>query len=191
MKEVFKTEIEFIKNENYRNNLNILLDLVPDYFYEVEASSTGKYHPKFALGEQGLIRHTKVAVRIGKEVLSLECMKDYFSNKEKDLMLIALILHDSMKLGNPREKYTRFDHPLLAGKLIKENQDKTTFTDIEVKFLINAIASHMGEWNTNAYSDVVLPKPSTKFQIFVHICDYLASRKFINVEFDENNNIKE
>lgn len=191
MKEVFKTEIEFIKNENYRNNLNILLDLVPDYFYEVEASSTGKYHPKFALGEQGLIRHTKVAVRIGKEVLSLECMKDYFSNKEKDLMLIALILHDSMKLGNPREKYTRFDHPLLAGKLIKENQVKTTFTDIEVKFLINAIASHMGEWNTNAYSDVVLPKPRTKFQIFVHICDYLASRKFINVEFDENNNIKE
>ncbi len=191
MKEVFKTEIEFIKNENYRNNLNILLDLVPDYFYEVEASSTGKYHPKFALGEQGLIRHTKVAVRIGKEVLSLECMKDYFSNREKDLMLIALILHDSMKLGNPREKYTRFDHPLLAGKLIKENQVKTTFTDIEVKFLINAIASHMGEWNTNAYSDVVLPKPRTKFQIFVHICDYLASRKFINVEFDENNNIKE
>ena len=60
---------------------------------------------------------------------------------------------------------------------------------MEIKFLINAIASHMGQWNTNSYSDVVLPKPKTKYQIFVHMCDYLASRKFINVEFDENNNI--
>ena len=191
MKEVFNKEIEYIKDKSYKESIKNLLDLVPDYFYEVEASSTGKYHPGFALGEKGLVRHTKVAVRIAKEVLSLECMKEIFTNKEKDLLLIALILHDSIKLGNPREKYTRFDHPLLAGEFIKENQDKTNFNDKEIKFLVNAIASHMGEWNTSSYSDVVLPKPTTKHQIFVHMCDYLASRKFINVEFDDNNDIKE
>ena len=189
MKEVFEVEKNYIKNENYKKNLDILLDLVPDYFYEVEASSTGKYHPKFALGEHGLVRHTKVAVAIANEVLNLECMDEYFSHKEKDLILIALILHDSFKLGNPKERYTRFDHPLLVGKFLEENKDKLTFTDMEIKFLINAIASHMGQWNTNSYSDLVLPKPKTKYQIFVHMCDYLASRKFINVEFDENNNI--
>ena len=132
-----------------------------------------------------------MAVRIAKEVLSLECMNTIFTNKEKDLLIIALILHDSIKLGNPKERYTRFDHPLLDGELIKENKDKTKFNDTEIKFLVNAIASHMGEWNTNTYSDVVLPKPTTKHQIFVHMCDYLASRKFINVDFDENNDIKE
>ncbi len=191
MKEVFKKEIDFIKDETYKESISNLLDIVPSYFYEVEASSTGKYHPAFALGEKGLVRHTKVAVRIAKEVLSLECMNTIFTNKEKDLLIIALILHDSIKLGNPKERYTRFDHPLLAGELIKENKDKTKFNDTEIKFLVNAIASHMGEWNTNTYSDVVLPKPTTKHQIFVHMCDYLASRKFINVDFDENNDIKE
>lgn len=190
MKEVFKEETSYIKDENYKNNLNILLDLVPDYFYEVPASSTGKYHPMYAVGKGGLVRHTKAAVKIAKEVLSLECMNEHFTDKEKDLLLIALILHDSFKLGFPKEEYTRFDHPLLAGKFIKENQDKTTFNDKEIKFLVNAIATHMGEWNKSSYSEIVLPKPKTKFQIFIHICDYLASRKFINIEFDEDNNIR-
>ena len=49
------------------------------------------------------------------------------------------------------------------------------------------IESHMGEWNTNSYSNVVLPLPITKHQKFVHMCDYLASRKFINVKFENNN----
>ena len=56
--------------------------------------------------------------------------------------------------------------------------------------MVNAIATHMGEWNKSSYSEIVLPKPKTKFQIFIHICDYLASRKFINIEFDEDNNIR-
>lgn len=191
MKEVFKKEIEYIKDKNYKESLENLLEIVPAYFYEVEASSTGKYHPKFALGKGGLVRHTKVAVKIAYEVLNLECMNSLFTNKEKDLLLVALILHDSLKLGYEKERYTRFDHPILAGKFIEENKEKTHFKDIEIKFLINAIASHMGQWNTSSYSDVILPKPTTKHQIFVHMCDFLASRKFIDVEFDEDNNIKE
>lgn len=49
----------------------------------------------------------------------------------------------------------------------------------------------MGKWNTNNYSDVVLPLPLTLTQKLVHMCDYLASRKQINFNFDENNNIYE
>ena len=36
----------------------------------------------------------------------------------------------------------------------------------------------------------ILPIPKTKEEILVHICDYLASRKCISFEFDEQNNIK-
>ena len=32
MKEVFEKELSFIKNDDYRNNLKILLGLVPNYF---------------------------------------------------------------------------------------------------------------------------------------------------------------
>ena len=40
-----------------------------------------------------------------------------------------------------------------------------------------------------SYSDIILPKPSDKYEFFVHECDYLASRKFIDVKFDENDEI--
>ena len=37
--------------------------------------------------------------------------------------------------------------------------------------------------------DEILEIPKTKYQSFVHMCDYLASRKFLEIRFDENNNI--
>ena len=45
----------------------------------------------------------------------------------------------------------------------------------------------MGVFNTSNYSKVVLPLPKTAMQKFVHMCDDLASKKFINVEFDNHN----
>lgn len=182
-KDVFKNQISYIKRQNYRESLENLIELLPDYFFEIPASSTGKYHPKFAEGAKGLVRHTKVAVEMAKELLEIDMFKNNFSEDEKDLMISALILHDGLKSGLEKEKYTRFDHPLLIATFIEDNKSKTSFTDTEIKFIQNVISSHMGQWNTSSYSEVALPKPTNKYQKFVHMCDYLASRKFINVEF--------
>ena len=65
------------------------------------------------------------------------------------------------------------------------------FNEKEIAFLESVISSHMGPWNTNSYSNVVLPKPQSSHQRFVHMCDYIASRRFLDVKFDKNNNIKE
>lgn len=183
--EMFKTEINYIKKEKYRKDAEILVDLLPDYFFEVAASSTGKYHPSFALGNGGLVRHTKVAVRIAHELLE-SIIGDPFKPEEKDLMILALILHDGLKHGITKDKYVRFDHPILIANFIKDNQEKTDLSDNEIKFLQNVISSHMGPFNTNAYSDVVLPVPKNKYQKFVHMCDLLASRKFLDVKFNGN-----
>lgn len=188
---IFKNEIVYINNPRYKENAEILINLLPDYFFEVPASSTGKYHPTFALGDGGLVRHTKVAVRIAKEMFNDESITGAYSNNEKDLMILALILHDGLKSGLKKSEYTNFDHPILVCNYIKDNKDKLTLKDNEIAFLTSVISSHMGPWNTNNYSDVTLPKPESKHQRFVHMCDYLASRKIINVIFDENNNIKE
>lgn len=185
----FEIELDYIKNSCYRDSARKLLELVPDYFFTVSASSSGRYHPDFALGDGGLLRHTKVAIRIGYELLSLEYMNSLFDDREKDLLLIGIMFHDVMKLGFPKEKHTRFDHPLLAAKFIRDNQNVTDFTIEDVKFLEKIISSHMGQWNTNRFSDIILPSPSDISEFFVHSCDYLASRKFLNVNFDENNNI--
>lgn len=187
--EIFEKEINYIKNERYKKNAEVLIDMLPDYFFKVPASSTGKYHPSFALNEKGLVRHTKVAVKIAHELLENNCIGYNFKDEEKDLILIALMMHDGLKHGLTEERYTRFDHPVLMASFIKENKDKTTLTEEEVNLISSVIASHMGQFNTNSYSTVVLPVPNNKNQRFVHMCDYLASRKFLDVKFDENNNI--
>ena len=190
-KEVFKTEINYLKNPKYQENIQTLIELVPDYFFIIPAASTGKYHPQFAQGEAGLVRHTKAALKIAKDILSLEYMNNIFTNDEKDLLLIAILFHDTHKLGVPKEKYTRFDHPLLAASFIKDNQDETTFTDKEINIITKTISSHMGQWNTNSYSNITLPKPNDKYEFFVHMCDFLSSKKYLDVKFDKYNNIIE
>lgn len=42
----------------------------------------------------------------------------------------------------------------------------------------------MGQWNTNKNSSVVLPTPDNKYQKIVHLCDYLAAQKGVEVQFD-------
>lgn len=181
--EIFKKELSYIKNNKYKEEAKKLIELLPDYFFEIPASSTGKYHPKFAQGEGGLVRHTKVAVRMCFELSNNNSIGYSFTDDEKDLMLIALIMHDGVKSGIPKEKYTRVDHPLLAANLIKENKEKLNFTEGEIKFITSVIETHMGEWNKDFNGNEVLPVPKNKYQRFVHMCDFLASKKFIEVPF--------
>ena len=76
-----------------------------------------------------------------------------------------------------------------ANLMIEEHKDKTTFTKEEIDLLKKMISSHMGEWNTNTYSEVTLPKPRNKYEFFVHMCDFLSSKKYLDVKFDRQNNI--
>ena len=103
--ELFKNEINYIKDERVKNSLIHMINVLPDYFFKVAASSTGKYHPEYALGDGGLLRHSKAAMRIGYELLSNPAIGDKYTSVEKDLMLASLLIHDGLKLGNPEEKY--------------------------------------------------------------------------------------
>lgn len=182
----FKTELNYINDERIRNSCKTMIDLLPSYFFKVAASSTGKYHPEFSLGEGGLYRHTKAAVRIANELLNLEEYKSVYSIHDKDLILMSLILHDGLKHGKEESKYTLFMHPVIMGDYVLENSKALSLSDDELKIVVNAIKSHMGEWNTDNYGNV-LPKPNTKIGKFVHMCDYLSSRKFLDMKFDNNN----
>lgn len=184
----FKKEINYIKDNNLKDDLKKLIKLLPDYFFEIPASSTGKYHPKFALGEGGLVRHTKVAVRIAYELLNNNIIGIKFTDRDKDLIIMALTLHDGLKNGLEHDKYTKFDHPLLISKYIMENKDKLKMDIDDLRKMCSMIESHMGEWTYDNYKKKeVLPKPKTAEQRFVHMCDFLASKKFLDVEFSRNN----
>ena len=187
--EVLKDEINYIKDDRVKESLIYMINKLPDYFFTVEAASTGKYHPSYAQGEGGLLRHSKAAMRIGYELLSNPAIGDKYTDIQKDLMLMGLLLHDGLKLGFPQEKYTRFDHPILMANFIENESVNLKISSDEVKFVADVIKTHMGVWTTDYRGTEVLEKPKTKYQNFVHMCDYLASRKCILLPFDENNNI--
>lgn len=177
----FNKEYTYIKNDDIREDLKSLVGKLPDYFFEVPASSSGKYHPAFAAEDKGLLKHTKVAVRIAHELLENPGLNN-FTDREKDLILVAILLHDGLKSGKEKERYTRFDHPLLAASFVKENSN---LPDKEKNLIAEMISSHMGIWTTDYNGNDILPKPKDKYQRFVHMCDYIASRKFLNVKFND------
>ena len=60
------------------------------------------------------------------------------------------------------EEYTRFDHPLLSSKLIMEHAKELKMDIDNVRLMCRMIESHMGKWNMNKYSKIVLPVPNNR-----------------------------
>lgn len=187
--EIFSVEINYINNLDLKESLKLIVDKLPDYFFHEAASSTGKYHPKYALGEGGLLRHSKAATKIGLELLNNPLIGSKYSPREKDMLLLSLLVHDGLKRGLTEEKYTRVDHPILMANFILDNYQTFKLNLEDAKFISDVIKTHMGPYNTDFNGNVVLETPKNKYQSFVHMCDYLASRKCLEVPFDENNNI--
>ena len=183
--EIFATELSYIVNDNLRIFISQCLDGLPDYFRYIGASTSGKYHPAYTLGEGGLVRHTKAAVGIAKELIRAELpFADILDDLDTDVVYSALLLHDGLKCGMWEDK-TAFDHPMLISKYIKDKSIELNFNDDEsIKLICNCVERHMGKWNTNPDYDFKLPTPKTGLQQLVHLCDYIASRKNIEYKFD-------
>lgn len=191
----FERELNYIKNEKLRNFTGYVLDKLPDYFREIGASSSGKYHPSYTLGAGGLIRHTKAAIAVAQDLFTAEIYD--FTQNDRDIVTSALILHDGLKRGM-YEDHTAFDHPLLMENFIYEMYEEyikinhleniNNITDLifgeNIHTIAGAVASHMGKWTTSKYSNAVLPRPKTDIQKCVHLCDYIASRKHLIFDFD-------
>lgn len=179
--ETFKNQLNLIKDSDIRSFTEIVLYHTPQYFMEMPASTSGKYHPAYSLGEGGLVRHTKAAVKIADCLLNLEMYASLVPSR--DLIIAALILHDSVKKGKNGGEWTVTEHPLNAADLVVETAKSISYAHMDkVEAIAGMIRSHMGQWNTDRNGFEVLPKPITKEQKFVHQCDYLASKKFIIIE---------
>lgn len=176
---LFEKELNYISSEDIKNFVKNMLTKLPDYFYEIPASSTGKYHPLYTLGEGGLVRHTKAAAGIANEFKNIM----EFEDGEFDSCIAALILHDGCKNGRNGKAgdYTMFTHPLEMVELIKDNVEETS----QIKLICDLISTHMGQWTYNKFTKKEeLRKPETELEYFVHMCDYLASRKQIEYNLE-------
>lgn len=196
--EVFGKELSYIKDNTIREMTAFAIENISSDFFVEAASSTGKYHPEYALGLGGLYRHTQAAVKIAHDLLQIDLYKNEFSNYVKDYIIVALILHDCCKRGiHWDEKYTVHEHPILVREWLNEIFTSDLCSTIErvreitkeyIDAVSNLIETHMGQWNKNKYSKVELPIPQLAPQKFVHLCDYLASRKWLEVKLNQDDN---
>lgn len=208
--EIFKREIEFIKSKHLQKIVANTLNVSPECIQYIPASSTGKYHPQYSLGHQGLIRHIKATVGFAyalieasvlEGMLKIENGSAGYNPDYEDVVYASLILHDCCKAKDDKKHRTQFAHPLLAAtlfrntanKYIEENKDIICDEDmIHLKKVIplieRCIMSHMGKYNTSKYEkDIVLLKPTTVLEWFVHSCDLLSSRKYLEFDFEKYN----
>lgn len=160
-------------NDLHQPVLDYIMNDIPDYFWSVPASSTGKHHPQFAQGDGGLFRHTIAAMRVLKQLLVP--MHIYVKERSNvyDIvnMFEALAIHDTMKLGTQKDYeeipnlHTREDHP----ELVKLKYDKNSNVATECERVEQFVREHMGRWGKY--------KPVGLSSTMVHTADYLASRK--------------
>lgn len=203
----FERELGYINNSVLREITARTLDNAPECFIHIPASSSGKYHPAYSLGEGGLMRHVQAAVGMAHTLIEIDIFKNLIFGTEADpsqgeinlyadCAYAALILHDCMKPSDDENHTTRFDHPLLGATLFVDTyttylQDHDVSIE-DIRFLRNAvplikkaIESHMGQFTTSQYMpDVTLPKPKSALEMFVHQMDYLASRKYLIFDFN-------
>lgn len=190
MEKLFEKTLETFENDDIKAFAGICIASAPEYWRHVPASSTGKYHPAYSLGEGGLVRHTIAVVRILNHMFNVESISSQFTSRERDLLRVSALVHDMQKSGSQDEyeksKYTKFDHPLLIARVIRNFKGDTDLPDDEIELVAHCIESHMGAWNTDKRNPgIILPKPTDKYQIALHLADYLASRKDIELKFDE------
>lgn len=181
---LFAKEIDAIEDDDLRKLATEIIAYADDYFFIIPASSTGKNHPPFSLGEGGLVRHTKCVVYMVK------CLCESFvvDGYKRDMLIVAALAHDIKKQGDCTEGvgHTVHEHPRLAAQYVYQtycmiSDDIYTFGGI-VEIICNAISSHMGKWG--AYPKYIgdknpLPMPSNEFEKILQAADYIASRREI------------
>jgi hypothetical protein len=178
LNELLSYEVAQIDDDDIRNFVKMTLDSVDPIHRIKPASSTGKYHPKYAAGEGGLIRHTKVVVRNVIEFIRATPAVE----SEKDELIAAAIIHDMWKYPEGRDhEFTAFDHPALGGQWCKDHGFET---------IGRLVAAHQGIWTTSRQMPGFENEQPRKFDEWVlHYSDLMASRAYLACDFDEMGDI--
>lgn len=180
--ELFIPWIDEMRNADLKNVTRIAFSKLPDYFFTKPASSTGKYHPRFANSDGGLVLHTLYALEVWKYLY--KGFKDRLIFPDiYDCGIIAVMFHDARKYGNPEEdnKYTRTTHPEDAAEWMRQiitdyiaeqnwsKDNKRNFLWQCEDCIIQPIEHHQGPWSNHG-------APKTLIQQLVFIADYVASQ---------------
>lgn len=184
MKDKFIKEVNKINDVALKGVALSMVDDIPEYFWTIPASSSGKYHPACDLGEGGLVRHSIMVATCAEDLVVSEMfVRDTEVNQ--DIARVASLFHDCIKNGPVSEdgtysNYTVFEHPRFAADFVRKYLNDANIDALKIDTICGAIYTHMGKWCVDKYGNAkALSKPRTDFEKLIHIADYTASRKYI------------
>ena len=179
---LFRRELSYFAGENFKEFAKILIENADDYFFTVPASSSGKYHPDFARGNGGLVRHSKAVAYFANELIRPSLDFNKITREDADCIILGALVHDIKKQGDGLGEHTVKEHPQLAADYVRktwEEQGQDLLTKSQIEYVAKVIESHMGPWQT--------PRPETRPELIVFYADYIASRKeIVGLDFIDN-----
>ena len=185
---VFQKLLNEFETEEIKLYCEDMIEQIPNYIFDMPSSTTGKHHNKTQCMLHGQIYHIIMFGTIANYRLGLKYNKEkkFPDPRIRDAIRCTAIFHDALKCGDGTSQYTVHEHPLLAEEWIRTAKVKHDI-DSEIKeFMAHLCAAHSGEWTTaRRGSKTVLPEPQNEAEIFVHECDYLASRSDIDMTIPE------
>ncbi len=167
----FSKEINKIQEPTIRRFVEEALKIIPDYFWRIPASASGRFHPLDTLGEGGLVLHTLRVFYLVEELAKVFLLK----NERLDIVRAAAILHDSYKHGVKDEGHGDKEHPFYPRIHLKKISHLTPYFDE----IMDVIETHQGRWGIEP-----VRMPKTREQWVLHIADFIASRNFVYIRLE-------
>lgn len=137
---------------------------VPPEWWTAPASSSGQYHPTFALGDGGLVRHSVMVARWTADLANVYAL----SGSERSEAFAAGLCHDGFKGGEPWEFRTVDRHAHIAADAWREATGGG-YPGVE-----DAIRRHFGVFDPVS---PCTPGGMLPVAAVVALADYAASRK--------------
>ena len=184
---VFEKTLALIKNNETREWVKKVLDILPESFWVQPTSSTGKYHPVCVNGISGLLIHTKRVVWFAIKLMNAYDTQgpSFF---DRDNIIAACILHDGVKGGKGVSNFEAYEnHPLFVERLYRERFPEETLTQWQEE-IFELIKHHMGPWSPKTTKQD-LDEYAIK-ELIVYLSDFLASRKDIKTNVDSFGSIQ-
>ena len=180
-KEIVSLFTENMETKEFKNYLMDIGMLIPDYWFEMPASTTSKYHSKQqCVTPGGQVIHCLLFKSILEHLLRLRYFKEKFDTPEiRDCLRCAPLLHDAFKKGLNNSRYTVADHPLIAAKFVMDTKVEHDIEPMFKKYIAGLCEGHSGEWNKNRGGQVIMKYPENDGEFLIHFCDILSSRNDI------------
>ena len=159
---------QFIKDESYRKKFGQLLEGYggPEGFFSQPAAVTWKYHPLFAHGYGGLVRHTDAVM----QGVFQDAVKAGFSPEDTDKLLFAAGLHDALKYQQGRPNKTHAGDMAFVLEQLGYNDEASW------------VRTHMGKVSKGYGAGE--PEPENKYQKLLADTDFLVSRQYAQFATD-------